>query len=100
MFAAALSQRYFIGLYDTIRANVRCRGAATRGEQEILDSGPGTSDERLHGAIAAVAHPTIEMESPGLAGDKDAVTYSLHTSFNEDSSRCGFPLNPCSPHMS
>ena len=60
----------------------RCR-AATRSEQEILDSDGGASDERLHGAVAAVAHPSIEMKPPSLAGDEDAVTYPLHTPVNE-----------------
>ena len=68
--AAALAQGGFIRRLDTMRRDDRCFWPPERRDQELIDGAVRTGDEHLHRSVAAVTHPAVEMQSPGLAGDK------------------------------
>jgi hypothetical protein len=86
VLAAALAQGGLICFLDTMRRNGRGSWSPARRDQEFLDGRARTSDESLHRSVAAVAHPAVEMQSPGLAGDKNAIAYALHGAFDDDAS--------------
>ena len=84
VLAAALAQGGLICFLDTMRRNGRGSWSPARSDQELLDHCARTGDKGLHRSVAAVAHPAVELQSPGLAGDENAIADALHGAFDDD----------------